>query len=82
MPCIRIERAVNGFTVCVDDPEVVKSNQKSDNWKDPCREYVFETMSAMTKFIELVADKALPKDSTVDSFADAFKTASEDDEED
>jgi len=82
MPCIRIERAVNGFTVCVDDPEVVKSNQKSDNWKDPCREYVFEAMPAMLKFIELVADKALPKDSTVDSFADAFKTASEDDEED
>jgi len=82
MACIRIERAVNGFTVCVDDPEVVKSNQKSDSWKDPSRDYVFEEMSSMLKFIELVADKALPKENTVDSFADAFKTASEDDEED
>lgn len=81
MPCIRLERAENGYTVCATDPKIQADNDKPGptNWRDPEREYVFTTLKAALGFIEKIADKALPvEDSPPDPFASAFKDAAAD----
>lgn len=83
--CIRLNRAENGYTVCVRDPAIVLNNDKPNTpWRDPEREYVFESMKGALAFIEAIADKALPKNATPkDSFADAFdKAAAAQDDDD
>jgi len=83
MDHIKLKRAENGYMVCVSDPAIVKANEKSTGaWKDPERQYVFETLKAAMNFIEAVADKALPKDETKDPYADAFDAAAETEDND
>lgn len=75
MPCVRIERAANGYTVSADDPKIVAANKKRDNskgpyepYQDPSKEYVFKTMKEVTTFLEKNLDKALPADEYSSSF--------------
>lgn len=77
MCCIRIERAVNGFTVCVQDPKIVANNQKEGTkWEDASREFVFPDKEKALKFVETNWDKALPeKPQKPSSFDAAFKEA-------
>lgn len=73
--CVRIERASNGYTVCVTDPKIVEANRKRDSskgpytpYKDPQREYIFDDIKKVLSFIEKNLDKALPKDDYSSSF--------------
>ena len=81
MPCIRIERVVNGYTVCVQDPKIVtKNNLSNSKWEDADREFVFKNEEQVLKFIELNIEKALPeKVPKPSSFDAAFKEAVADD---
>lgn len=83
MACIRIERAVNGFTVCVQDPKIVERNNapskpggSPSRWEDPDREFVFKTTDQVFAFIEANIDKALPAlPEKPSSFDAAYKKA-------
>ena len=47
--CIRISRERDGFSVCLDDPELVAKNKKSrmsdgpSDWVDPSVDFDFQT---------------------------------------
>lgn len=59
---IRIQRASNGYTVSVRDPEIVKENmQKDSRYKNPEVDYVFEDSAGVKKFIEDNLDTLLVK---------------------
>ena len=77
MGCIRIERAQNGFTVTVRDPKIVAENEKPNSkWKDADREFVFDDLAKAMRFVEKVADAALPKEVQTSTFDKAFADAS------
>lgn len=79
MACIRIERATNGFTVAMTDPKIEAANNNAEikrngKWKNPTKEYVFETWAATIAFVTKNGEKALPADdydSTFDLAASA-----------
>ena len=77
MACIRIERAVNGYTVCVTDPKISARNDKpGSKWEDPSREFVFKDVKQVFAFIEANIDKALPPPpEKPSSFDEAYKAA-------
>lgn len=80
MNSIRIERAQNGFTVCMDDPAIVARNQKSDGpWTDPEVEFVFDDEAEVIAFITKNLDKIIPakKDDFASSFDDAVAESEE-----
>jgi hypothetical protein len=84
MNSIRIERAENGYVVCMDDPAIVAKNRKSDGgpqpYVDPERQYVFDDVAGVVAFLTKNLDKIAPsKDDYASSFDAAIK---EDDEED
>jgi len=71
--CCRIEKAVNGYTVCLQDPKIREANGKANSkWKDPNREYVFRTVKEVMTFLEKNLDKAL----VADEYSSSFDTAS------
>ncbi len=77
--CCRIEKAVNGYTVCLQDPEIRKSNAKPNSkWRDPSREYVFRTVKEVMAFLEKNLDKALVADEYSSSFDTAAATPMKD----
>lgn len=79
MNSIRIERAVNGFTVCMDDPAIVAKNQKSDGpYQDPEVEFVFDDKDDLIEFITANLDKIIPD--TKDDFETSFDLAVDEDE--
>jgi hypothetical protein len=71
--CLRIRRAVNGFVVEYDDPEIRARNRKSDHWQDPEKSLVFADsktlIEGMTTLIESMPE---PSD---DDFAITFNEA-------
>lgn len=73
--CVRIERAANGFSVCVNDPKIVKQNQKDGKYRDPERKYVFKTAKEVSTFITDNMDKMLPTEDDDPSFDAAFDRA-------
>jgi hypothetical protein len=76
---IIIERAQNGFTVCVDDPAIVARNQKSDGpYVDPKLEFVFDDEAEVIAFITKNLDKIIP--AKKDDFASSFDAAVEESE--
>lgn len=75
---MRIERAVNGFTLRMRDPKIAEKNHKDKGpWRDPNVTMVFENAANLVKFIEKNIETALPKQ---DTFATAFDTAVENDD--
>jgi hypothetical protein len=63
-----IERAANGFTVCVEDPAIRKANGKPNTrYQDPEREYVFPTLDKALKWIKENADTLAPMPDEDDS---------------
>lgn len=74
MSSIRIERAQNGFTVCMDDPKIAAKNQKSDGpWVDPEVEFVFDDEAEVIAFITKNLDKIIP--AKKNDFASSFDAA-------
>ncbi len=77
--CCRIERAVNGYTVSLRDPEAVKANAApKTQWKDPNREYVFDSVEKVLAFLGKTLDKALPMDEYGTSFSKALTEVDDD----
>jgi hypothetical protein len=81
MSSLRIERATNGYVIRVRDPKIEKANTtRKDNspWRDPEREFVFDTLDKTIAWIKANIDKALPDD----DYSSAFDMAvTEDDDE-
>lgn len=76
MNSIRIERAQNGFTVCMEDPAIVARNQKSDGpYVDPEVEFVFDDEAEVIAFITKNLNKIIP--AKKDDFASSFDAAVE-----
>lgn len=53
---VRINVLDNGYTLSYDDPEIKANNRKNDNWEDPERTRVYNTMEALLTDL----DKLLP----------------------
>jgi hypothetical protein len=84
MNSIRIERAQNGFVVCMDDPAIIAKNRKSDGpYETPERQFVFDDEAGVIAFITKNLDKIIPdkKDDYETSFDTAVKESDEEDEE-
>lgn len=79
---IRIKRLANGFTVCMDDPAIIKANRapqpKSDKsyrpWKDPSREFAFKDQNEVIMFIKKNIAKIVPEGDD-DEYSTSFDTA-------
>jgi hypothetical protein len=81
---IRIERAQNGFVVCMDDPAIVAKNRKSDGpYADPVRQFVFDDEAGVIAFITKNLNKIIPdkKDDYATSFDTAVEESKDEDEE-
>ena len=73
---IMIERAQNGFVVCMDDPAIVAKNQKSDGaYVDPQRQFVFDNEAGVVAFISKNLAKIIP--AKKDDYASSFDLAVE-----
>lgn len=73
---ITIERAQNGFVVCMDDPAVVAKNQKSDGmYADPQRQFVFDNEAGVVAFITKNLAKIIP--AKKEDFSSSFDAAVE-----
>jgi hypothetical protein len=73
---IRIERAQNGFVVCMDDPAIIAKNQKSDGaYLDPQRQFVFDNEAGVIAFITKNLAKIIP--AKKDDYASSFDAAVE-----
>jgi len=74
---VRIERARNGFTVEMRDPEIEKKNQTDtgvpSKYVDPYVSFVFETVDDVLTFLKENLEKAMPLDEFSSSFDDAMK---------
>ena len=69
MCSVKIERAVNGYEVCLTDPKIAAENAKPNGkWRDPEREFVFDDIEGVLDFLEKNLDKALPMDDYESSF--------------
>ena len=84
MSCVRIERIQNGYTVAMDDPEIVKANRAPSKpggaykpYRDPRKEYAFTDVAGVMGFLEKNLDKALP----VDDYSSSFDTAVAEDDD-
>jgi hypothetical protein len=79
MNSIRIERAQNGFVVCMDDPAIIAKNQKSDGpYRSPERQFVFDDEAGVIAFITKNLDKIIPEK---DEYATSFDTAAKESDE-
>lgn len=80
MNCMRIERAQNGFCVYMDDPAIIKKNQKSDGpWVDPEVEFVFDDEDEVIEFVTKNISKLKPDGK--DDFSSSFDAAVEESDE-
>lgn len=81
MNSIRIERAENGFLVCMEDPAIVAKNRKSDGpYTNPERQFVFDDEDGVIAFITRNLDKIIPDKK--DEYTTSFEMAAKEDEED
>ena len=80
--CIRIEPLENGWTVEMDDPAIVKSNQKNSGpssgdkyvpWRDPSRKFTFQDKKGVITFITKNLEKCIPEKK--DDFETSFNMA-------
>lgn len=72
--CVRIKRTIDGFDVCVTDPEIVKKNHSSKNgWSDPEICVSFSDVKKTTAFLSKHLEKVLPGDEFETAFAKALK---------
>jgi hypothetical protein len=79
MNSIRIERAQNGFVVCMDDPEIRAKNEKSKGpWQNPERQFVFDDEEDVIKFLTKNLDKIIPPKG--DDYDTSFDMAVDEDE--
>lgn len=94
---VRIKKAANGFIVCIRDPAIIKANKARDklkydsaeyratSYRDPEREFVMNSASAVSKFLTGNLDKLVVDDGGGDyssSFDAAVADANSDDDED
>ena len=84
MSCVRIERIQNGYTVAMDDPEIIKANRAPSKsggnpqpYRDPRKEYAFTDVAGVMGFLEKNLDKALP----TDDYSSSFDTAVAEDDD-
>jgi hypothetical protein len=78
---LRIERAANGYVVTARDPKIEKANQSENHkgpWRDPEREFIFDTLDKTLAWVKANIDKALPDD----DYSSAFDDAAMEDEDD
>jgi hypothetical protein len=76
MNSIRIERAQNGFVVCMDDPAIIAKNQKSTgSYLDPQRQFVFDNEAGVVAFVTKNLAKIIPVKK--DDYASSFDAAVE-----
>jgi hypothetical protein len=68
--CVKIERLTNGFTVCIQDPAIIKFNKNRDKLnakpntpyierKDPWKEFVFKDEREVIAFLGKNLKKAV-----------------------
>ena len=77
---ITIERAQNGFVVCMDHPAIIAKNHKSDGaYLDPQRQFVFDDEAGVIAFITKNLAKIIPTEK--DDFASSFDSAVEESDE-
>jgi hypothetical protein len=76
MNSIRIERAQNGFIICMEDPAIIAQNRKTDGpYIDPERQFVFDDEAEVVTFITKNLAKIIP--AKKDDFASSFDAAVE-----
>jgi hypothetical protein len=79
MNSIRIERAQNGFVVCMNDPVIVAKNRKSKGvYVNPEQQFVFDDEDDLIAFITKNLDKIIPEK---DEYATSFDMAVNESEE-
>lgn len=74
---VRISVLDNGYTLTYDDPEIKAENRKSDNWTDPERTRVYQTLEALNadlnKLLPLLKPEPIEEESEYESaIAEAF----------
>ena len=74
---VRISVLDNGYTLSYDDPEIKANNRKNDNWEDPERTRVYNTLPALTadlnKLLPLLKPEPIEEQSEYESaIAEAF----------
>lgn len=68
--CVKIEKMANGFTVCIQDPAIIKFNKERNKQnskpntpyiesKDPWKEFVFKDETEVLAFLKKNLKKAV-----------------------
>lgn len=80
--CVKIEKLANGFTVCIQDPAIIKFNKNRDNSKpggkyieskNPWKEFVFKDENEVIAFLKKNLKKAVA--GTDDDYESSFDMA-------
>lgn len=71
---IKIEKMVNGYEVCFNDPDIEKANRapNSKSWRDPEREMAFTSKDELIKFLQQNLDKLCGEDDYETGFMKAL----------
>ncbi len=84
---IRIQKLQNGFSVGLNDPEIIKANRARDRskgecapYRDPEVTYAFANAAEVAAFITANLDKVMPEDEFSSSFDKAAKEAAASDD--
>jgi hypothetical protein len=88
--CVKIKKLDNGFTVCIQDPAIIKFNKNRNKLnakagpstpyiesKDPWKEFVFKSTAEVTAFLNKNLKKAVV--GTDDDYETSFDLAAGDD---
>lgn len=77
--CLRINRAVNGYVVSYDDPEIRRRNRNNNDdtpWEDPEKSLVFSDKDTLVEGIASLVDALPEPENTVSTeYEAAFKEA-------
>lgn len=77
---IKIEKMVNGYEVCYDDPDIEKANRTAKaGWRDPEREIAFTSKDDLIKFLEQNLEKLCSADDFETGFTKALMESKNDD---
>lgn len=82
--CVKIEKLTNGFTVCIQDPAIIKFNKNRNKLnakpntpyiesKDPWKEFVFKDENEVIAFLKKNLKKAVA--GTDDDYESSFDLA-------
>ena len=78
---IKIEKMVNGYEVCYNDPDIVKANRspKANGWRETEREIAFTSKGDLIKFLEQNLEKLCSADDFETGFTKALMESNNDD---